>query len=781
MTVLTSGQPQRVTGGAPGEQSDVSVAVLTNGDFVVAWSDTDPSFDVIRVQRFGPDENPFFPVLTLPALNNVDQPDIVALSGGRYAVVYRQSINNGDILGVINNGGSFGLPFLIRSNADAVSMPDVSATADGDLFVAWRNDSTSNVEAVRITTSGATAAVGTVQTVGAYSAFDPYVTTAALTNGNFVTLARTGDSTVAFRIYDGSTGAAVNTLTTAFSGGSYGEVAITPLRGGFFAAARDILANSSTLFGTSLVGRAYTAAGAEATPQLFVGVPAGFSDALTRVDWPELIGLPNGELFVAGYNSASGAHLAGTATVVNATTNAVVDALTPVSAISVSATTSVNNTHDYARLPDGRIVGVFAAFTDDAGTEVFFQILDPRDGLYVGTNAADRAFGHEVRSDEMHGGAGDDTLTGLGGDDKLIGGLGNDQLSGGAGEDVIDGGDGYDTANYSGARNFVLIDLSAGFANYDGENNNAGGVGNLDRLFSIEAITGSNFGDAVTGDGVNNVITARGGADIVFARGGDDFIDGGSGNDTLVGESGNDRIVGGAGNDRIEGGDGYDAVDFANAPSLVLVNLEAGVVNFDGEGGNDVLLSIEAVTGSNFGDAITGNGDNNSIIAQGGGDTVFARGGDDYVDGGSGGDSLVGEAGNDSLLGGGDNDTLEGGVGQDTLVGGFGSDTLTGGGDADRFVFGQFDALSGGAELITDFQLNIDKIDLSGIDAIAGGGDDAFTFVGVSATPTSAGSVSYFVDGSTILVRAFIDGDAVPDVVIRMGSLAAISSTDFIL
>ena len=69
-----------------------------------------------------------------------------------------------------------------------------------------------------------------------------------------------------------------------------------------------------------------------------------------------------------------------------------------------------------------------------------------------------------------------------------------------------------------------------------------------------------------------------------------------------------------------------------------------------GGGGNDQLVSIEAIVGSQHADTLIG---------------------------GAGGDNLDGASGDDSLDGGAGNDTLSGGVGSNTIKGGEGTDTAT--------------------------------------------------------------------------------------------------------
>lgn len=59
-------------------------------------------------------------------------------------------------------------------------------------------------------------------------------------------------------------------------------------------------------------------------------------------------------------------------------------------------------------------------------------------------------------SNDLYGGAGNDTLTGQAGDDRLMGGTGNDKLNGGKGSDLIVGGAGVDTLT-GGAGNDLFI------------------------------------------------------------------------------------------------------------------------------------------------------------------------------------------------------------------------------------------------------------------------------------------------------------------------------------
>ncbi|WP_431300716.1 calcium-binding protein [Tabrizicola sp. BL-A-41-H6] len=78
--------------------------------------------------------------------------------------------------------------------------------------------------------------------------------------------------------------------------------------------------------------------------------------------------------------------------------------------------------------------------------------------------------------------------------------------------------------------------------------------------------------------------------------------------------------------------------------------------------------------------------------------------------GGEGGDTLVGSSAGDMLSGGDGNDLLQGGAGEDILIDGAGKDTMMGGAGRDLFVLDG----DGEADVIGEFQIGLDRIDLSG-------------------------------------------------------------------
>ncbi|MBO9418727.1 calcium-binding protein [Labrenzia sp. R4_2] len=103
-------------------------------------------------------------------------------------------------------------------------------------------------------------------------------------------------------------------------------------------------------------------------------------------------------------------------------------------------------------------------------------------------------------------------------------------------------------------------------------------------------------------------------------------------------------------------------------------------------------------------------GDDAFILGSSKDDLLAGKSGKDALEGFAGDDHLKGEGGADRLLGGAGNDTLEGGAGDDVIGGGAGADILYGGAGADIFVF----STGEGADEIKDFEIGIDKIDVSG-------------------------------------------------------------------
>ncbi len=223
-----------------------------------------------------------------------------------------------------------------------------------------------------------------------------------------------------------------------------------------------------------------------------------------------------------------------------------------------------------------------------------------------------------TNNDVFSGGDGDDALYGRAGDDRLLGDAGADILIGGTGNDTMDGGAGLrDRVSYWEAAAGVSVNLQTGAASGEG----------ADVLSNIEEAEGSAFNDTLIGlDTLGTLLAGLDGAD---------SLTGGGRNDTLMGGAGDDTLVGGTGS--------ADRASFRLAAGAVSVNLALGIANGEGR---DVMIGIEEIEGSLFGDTLIG---------------LDAAGG--LLSGLGGADSLLGGAGNDTLVGGAGDDTLNGGAG----------------------------------------------------------------------------------------------------------------------
>ncbi|WP_144290161.1 calcium-binding protein [Ideonella sp. A 288] len=332
------------------------------------------------------------------------------------------------------------------------------------------------------------------------------------------------------------------------------------------------------------------------------------------------------------------------------------------------------------------------------------------------------------------GNALDNWLIGTTGANTLDGGAGSDYLTGSAGSDRLVGGADLDTADYLGNGEPVTVNLATGLAT-DGSG--------IDTLVGIERVVGTTFGDVLVGDAGPNT------------------LDGDTGNDTLDGGDGNDRLEAALGDKLLQGGPGFDTVVFLFAG--VNANLVSGLATGPG---NDTLVGIEALVGTDGDDTLVGDGASNEFTLHRGSDSVVGGGGfdrvfmglstdgvaldlvtglatsapdidtlsgieaftltglDDTVQGSSGADSVDGDAGNDSMLGGSGNDTLQGGQGNDTLRGEGGDDLLTGGKGSDL--------LDGGTN--TD-RISFDDLPFAVLVNLAGGvatsGGDTDTLAGI--------------------------------------------------
>lgn len=215
--------------------------------------------------------------------------------------------------------------------------------------------------------------------------------------------------------------------------------------------------------------------------------------------------------------------------------------------------------------------------------------------------------------------------------------------------------DTYDMHGYFG------LDKSVSLSGYRGDkvslNTYTEGQAFIGYGTQIENLIGSKHNDYLTGNKAGNNIDGGAGDDVIDGGAGDDYLDGGKGADILRGGIGNDIYM----------------VD----------NVGDQVIELAGQGHDHVYSNIDY--------ALTDHVEDLTLIG-----TTAIHG--------------AGNAENNIMTGNGLDNILNGMAGDDRIIGGAGSDTLTGGDGRDTFVFDS--VLDGSVDIITDFTVGQDKIEL---------------------------------------------------------------------
>ncbi|GLK75903.1 hypothetical protein GCM10008171_11570 [Methylopila jiangsuensis] len=439
----------------------------------------------------------------------------------------------------------------------------------------------------------------------------------------------------------------------------------------------------------------------------------------------------------------------------------------------------------------------------------------------------------------LDGGAGNDTLLGGRGADRLDGGTGADTLYGGTGADTLYGGTGADTL-YGGSGDDTYVIDAAGDRIVESR---GGGVDTIRSAITIDlsrfahvenailtgAAAASLKGNALEGNDAANRIEGGDGDNRIYGSNAVNTLSGLEGDDELYGESGRDALFGGAGDDLLDGGSGRDTM-IGGAGDDVYVVDDAGdrVTEVAKQGADEVQssisyrlsVSIERLTlrGS---DDIDGLGNTLANVIQG-------NSGANVLDGGAGADILIGDDGDDvylvdnvgdvvieapdagldevrstlsyelgvgvenlrlqgtkALAGTGNelDNAIFGNAGANRLTGGLGSDALTGAGGADVFIWHDLAEFGGwDGDEIADFnRVQKDKIDISGLDAIAGTTrNDAFSFIAQTAF-TKAGQIRFESLGDGLRVELNVDSDLSADASFILRGATTLAGADFLL
>ncbi len=373
------------------------------------------------------------------------------------------------------------------------------------------------------------------------------------------------------------------------------------------------------------------------------------------------------------------------------------------------------------------------------------------------------------------------TFTGDAGNNWFMADDAIDTLQGGGGDDTLDGGLAYtsvfgpgaDIAVYSGTRAQYTITVQGGTVTVT--DNRAGSPDGSDTVVNVETLRFSNR-DVSVATLAPNIGNGQ------FGTSGDDGVGANSAkDDSAYGLDGNDTLFGGGGSNLLVGGRGDDTYQLSDGATDTIVELAGG--------GMDTIIipTFWSLPGFSLaGYANVENLLNDHFIAM----TLTGNGLGNVITSWNGSDTLSGGAGNDTLIGAFGQDVLKGGSGDDVLIGGValinnqGRDLMTGGIGNDVFKFNAINesgVTAGDRDIITDFNANgVDRIDLSAIDAIAGGGDNAFVFIGAGPF-TGNSQVRAVVSGGTTLVYVNMPGTLGPDMAIQLTGAMVLDAADFIL
>jgi Ca2+-binding RTX toxin-like protein len=363
-------------------------------------------------------------------------------------------------------------------------------------------------------------------------------------------------------------------------------------------------------------------------------------------------------------------------------------------------------------------------------------------------------------------------LPGVAGNDTLLGGDGQDTLDGGGGADLLNGGAGNDVASYLSATAAVTARLDSASLN-TGE---AAG----DTYVSIEGINGSAFNDFLVGDLNSNALA------------------GGAGADYLAGIGGFDTLEGGAGADTLDGGTEFDFATYATATAGLIARLDIAGQN-TGDALGDVMITMEGIIGSNFGDTLIGDASGNGLFGNAGADFLYGLSGADTLGGGNGSDTLDGGSGADALDGGDDLDFVSYFTSTAGLTARLDASSLNTGeaaGDSYAFIEGllgsQFSDILVGASAnnyITAQNGNDYLAGLGGIDTLIGDGGSDTLEGGLGSDSLVGGAdvdyVSYFnaVAGLTVRLDApnLNTGEAAGDIYASIEGIIGSGFNDFLI
>jgi Ca2+-binding RTX toxin-like protein len=363
-------------------------------------------------------------------------------------------------------------------------------------------------------------------------------------------------------------------------------------------------------------------------------------------------------------------------------------------------------------------LGSFNEFEGMAGNDLIIgngntrvSYVLAREGVTVDLAAGYAAGGPSVGFDTIAGGV--SQIRGSNFDDMLSGtnhGLGYAEIyDGRGGNDTFSGNGGYDQADYGDDPTSagIFVDMDA-INSYTGTVSGDFAIG-FDTLIDIPSVRGTAFADFYDGGGYQSFVTGIGAFNEFLPGGGDDVVI----------------------------GNGVTRVSYVSEWSAVTVDLGAGTASGLSTG-DDTLINVFRVRGSNLDDSLTGSGANDVLDGWAGNDTIDGGGGFDLVrydfapgpgfftvdamgvitaavgwgtDTVSNVESVRGTnssdhfnaaayAGGIQFDGRGGDDIVTGSAGADRIIGGAGADAIDGGPGSDQI---EYDALFDAGDRIFGF------------------------------------------------------------------------------
>ncbi|MBT99683.1 MAG: hypothetical protein CL902_13830, partial [Dehalococcoidia bacterium] len=478
----------RVNSYTSDNQREVEVLGLSDGGFVVTWSDYSGysggnNYDV-RMQRYDSDGEAVgdTEMVNQYVNSNQHEPSMDELADGSVIVTWYDS-NRSDIYArLYDEDGAIGDEFRINSYTSSTQdYPDVTALSDGGYVVTWQDssghDGGSSWDIWGQRYDSDSTMVGDEFRVNTYTSseqYDPSVT--ALDGGGFVVAWESNQQDESgYGVYAQVYGADGESVGTEFlvnvhtaSDQTNPSVVATP-GGGFLVTWQSYNQDGSS---QGIYSRRF---GSDGQPLSFassvdVEEATGSTQELIR-----LFGtIEAGDIYEVTVNEEVVPYTAQSGQTLSDVRQGLVDAINfqAGSLVVASAGTSVNEIMLTAPAGGAAFTVTVSALNGETGLVVdnlaTTLTLGSEASLVASIEGTTTVSGEGMTGQEVDGGAGDDQIFGgeggdtlLGGDgaDELFGGAGDDILGGGAGNDLLYGGEGEDTAFFGGSASDYAIDL----------------------------------------------------------------------------------------------------------------------------------------------------------------------------------------------------------------------------------------------------------------------------------------------------------------------------------